>query len=112
MGLLALLARLLRSASGSALLLGLLGLVGLVGLLVLLVRLASRLAIDWPPDWASLIAWISCGFFMEPAPLMPRPLAIALRSATSMVLSPPLRFFAAPVGASAAEPVGSMVSVT
>jgi hypothetical protein len=52
-----------------------------------------------------LIASTSCGFFMEPAPLMPRPPAIAFRSATSMVLSPPLRFFGAVL-------VGSLVSVT
>ena len=45
-----------------------------------------------PPDWAALIASTSCAFFMEPAPVMPMPPAIALRSASSMELSPPPRF--------------------
>ncbi len=46
---------------------------------------------------AALIASTSCGFFMEPAPLMPRPFAIAFRSATSMVERPPARFLGAVV---------------
>ncbi len=59
------------------------------------------------------MASTSWAFFMEPAPLMPRPPATCLRSASSMVLSPP-RFLAGPEleelsGAEAAE---SMVSVT
>ena len=47
-----------------------------------------------PPDWAALIASISCAFFIEPAPEMPMPPAIAFRSASSMELSPPPRFLA------------------
>jgi hypothetical protein len=59
-----------------------------------------------------LIASRSWAFFIEPAPGMPMPPAIALRSANSIELSPPPRFFpeagASPVGAVP----GSMVSVT
>ena len=72
-----------------------------------LFSLAGR----WPP-WAALIASTSCAFFMEPAPLMPMPPAIALRSASSMELSPPPRFFAGAADASGAAVVDSMVSVT
>ena len=46
------------------------------------------------------MASTSCAFFMEPAPVMPRPPAIALRSASSMELSPPPRFFAGAADAS------------
>ena len=67
-----------------------------LGLLLRLRRLAagsgffSRTGVP-----AALIASTSCGFFMEPAPLMPRPFAIAFRSATSMVERPPARFLGA-----------------
>ena len=47
---------------------------------------------DWPPDWpawAALMASTSWAFFIEPAPLMPRPPAIDFRSASSIVLRPP-----------------------
>ena len=40
------------------------------------------------------MASTSCAFFMEPAPEMPMPAAIDLRSARSMELSPPPRFLA------------------
>ena len=43
--------------------------------------------------WAALIASTSWAFFMAPEPAMPMPLAIALRSARSMELSPPAAFF-------------------
>ncbi len=65
-----------------------------------------------PPDWAALMASTSWAFFMEPAPLMPRPPAIDFRSASSMVLSPPDFFFGVAARLPAAEVVGSMVSVT
>ena len=39
------------------------------------------------------MASTSCAFFMEPLPAMPMPPAIALRSASSIALSPPVRFF-------------------
>ena len=68
---------------------------------------------DWlPGDWAALIASTSCAFFMEPAPAIPMPAAMDFRSAISMELSPPPRFFGAPVWASGAAVVESMVSVT
>ena len=66
--------------------------------------------------WADLIASTSWAFFMEPAPAMPMPDAIDLRSASSMELSPPPRFFgaspAAGPDASALAVLESMVSVT
>jgi hypothetical protein len=50
---------------------------------------------------------------MEPAPRTPRPVAIDFRSARSMLLSPPDRFFgAADGGAPVSDEVGSIVSVT
>ena len=51
-------------------------------------------AADEAPVWAALMASTSCAFFMEPAPDMPMPAAIDLRSARSMELSPPPRFLA------------------
>jgi hypothetical protein len=54
------------------------------------------------------MASTSWAFFIEPAPLIPRPPAIALRSASSRELSPPDFFF----DAGASVEVGSMVSVT
>ena len=67
-----------------------------------------------PPLWAALIASTSWAFFIEPAPAMPMPPAIALRSASSMELSPPPRFLGAePASAPLWGPVvDSMVSVT
>ena len=41
------------------------------------------------------MASTSCAFFIEPAPATPSPAAIDFRSARSMELSPPERFFAA-----------------
>ena len=70
-------------------------------------------AFSWPPLWRALIASTSWAFFMEPAPEMPIPPAIDLRSASSMELSPPPRFLPAAAGApSGAAVVDSMVSVT
>ena len=55
-------------------------------------------AVGWPlalaAAWAALIASTSWAFFIEPAPAMPMPPAIDLRSASSMELSPPPRFLA------------------
>jgi hypothetical protein len=63
-----------------------------------------------------LIASTSWAFFMEPAPTIPMPAAIDLRSAISMELSPPPRFFGLlPEGDAESSPaavVDSMVSVT
>jgi hypothetical protein len=62
-----------------------------------------------------LIASTSWAFFMEPAPTIPMPAAIDLRSAISMELSPPPRFFGGfPAAEADASPsaVESMVSVT
>ena len=58
------------------------------------------------------MALTSSAFFIEPAPEMPRPPAIAFRSAISIELSPPLRFFGADEPASGAVVVESRVSVT
>ncbi len=59
------------------------------------------------------MALTSSAFFIEPAPEIPSPPAIDLRSAISIELSPPLRFLGAAASPeSAAEPVDSMVSVT
>ena len=52
------------------------------------------------------MASTSWAFFIEPAPATPRPAAIDFRSAMSIELSPPDRFFAAgaaPWGAAASE---------
>jgi hypothetical protein len=57
------------------------------------------------------MASTSCAFFMDPAPLMPRPPAIDFRSASRRELSPPDRFFEPPFDADSAA-VDSMVSVT
>jgi hypothetical protein len=61
-----------------------------------------------------LIASTSWAFFIEPAPEMPSPEAIAFRSAMSRELSPPPRLLAVPDELSGAgeEGVESMVSVT
>ena len=48
-----------------------------------------------PPDCAALIASTSWAFFIELAPEMPMPPAIFLRSARSIELRPPPRFFVA-----------------
>ena len=76
------------------------------------LRTGHRTGPDWPPDWAALMALTSSAFFIEPAPEIPRPPAIAFRSAISIELSPPPRFFGADVPASGAVVVESRVSVT
>ena len=75
----------------------------------------------WPPDvadpplappCAALMASTSWAFFIELAPGMPMLPAIDLRSAISMELSPPPRFFGASEAAGCAGVEDSMVSVT
>ncbi len=59
-----------------------------------------------------MIASTSWAFFIDPAPGIPMPDAIDLRSAISMVLSPPPRFFESSVRVSGAVVVDSLLSVT
>ena len=59
-----------------------------------MTRGALDTAAGWAPDCADLMASTSWAFFIEPAPEMPMPAAIDLRSARSMELSPPPRFLA------------------
>ena len=60
-------------------------------------------------DWAALMASTSCAFFIEPAPAMPMPPAIDLRSASSIEPRPPdfEAFRAGFVAASGAASCGS-----
>ena len=71
--------------------------------------LAGLAAADWPPGLGALMASTSWAFFIEPAPLMPRPPASDLRSASSIVLT---RRASSPPSATGASVVVSWVSVT
>ena len=68
------------------------------GVRVVVVTVGPLLALDGATDWAALIASTSWAFFIDPAPETPMPLAIDLRSASSIELRPPLFFLAVEAG--------------